>query len=245
MPCMTSRTSPRMSRPPARATRISARSRCWGRRRTRDVEPRHGDHARPARRPGRARLEGLWPRYADPEPHCAATEHAQAAGLAEHDRRGGAHDGVRRRPQRREFRTATRRSNPGVSTDPPRRCAYAAPGHGAAGARRTCATAARVSMRRHRDRARQASPPGLRLRRHRGGAQPPRTRDPQDVSIAWTIDAFTFDIPVLAAPMDSVVSPADRIAIGKLGGLGVLDLEGLWTRYDDPEPVLAEIAGAR
>ena len=68
-----------------------------------------------------------------------------------------------------------------------------------------------------------------------------RTRDPQDVSIAWTIDAFTFDIPVIAAPMDSVVSPTTAIAIGKLGGLGVLDLEGLWTRYDDPEPVLEEI----
>ena len=68
-----------------------------------------------------------------------------------------------------------------------------------------------------------------------------RTRDPQDVSVSWTIDAFTFDIPVLAAPMDSVVSPASAIAIGKLGGLGVLDLEGLWTRYEDPEPVLAEI----
>ena len=70
-----------------------------------------------------------------------------------------------------------------------------------------------------------------------------RTRDPQDVSVSWTIDAFTFDIPVLAAPMDSVVSPATAIAIGRLGGLGVLDLEGVWTRYDDPEPVLAEIAG--
>ena len=70
-----------------------------------------------------------------------------------------------------------------------------------------------------------------------------RTRDPQDVSISWTIDAFTFDIPVLAAPMDSVVSPATAIAIGRLGGLGVLDLEGVWTRYENPEPVLAEIRG--
>ncbi len=68
-----------------------------------------------------------------------------------------------------------------------------------------------------------------------------RTRDPKDVSISWTIDAYTFDIPVLAAPMDSVVSPATAIAIGRLGGLGVLDLEGVWTRYDDPEPLLAEI----
>jgi IMP dehydrogenase len=71
-----------------------------------------------------------------------------------------------------------------------------------------------------------------------------RTRDPQDVSIAWTIDAFTFTIPVLAAPMDSVVSPATAIAIGRLGGLGVLDLEGVWTRYADPEPVLAKIRAA-
>jgi IMP dehydrogenase len=70
-----------------------------------------------------------------------------------------------------------------------------------------------------------------------------RTRDPQDVSVSWTIDAFTFEIPVLAAPMDSVVSPATAIRIGQLGGLGVLDLEGLWTRYEDPEPVLAEIQG--
>jgi IMP dehydrogenase len=68
-----------------------------------------------------------------------------------------------------------------------------------------------------------------------------RTRDPQDVSVSWTIDAFTFQIPVLAAPMDSVVSPSTAIAIGELGGLGVLDLEGVWTRYDEPEKVLAEI----
>jgi IMP dehydrogenase len=72
-----------------------------------------------------------------------------------------------------------------------------------------------------------------------------RTRDPQDVSVSWTIDAFTFEIPVLAAPMDSVVSPSTAIAIGKLGGLGVLDLEGVWTRYDDPEKVLKEIRGLK
>jgi IMP dehydrogenase len=69
-----------------------------------------------------------------------------------------------------------------------------------------------------------------------------RTRDPKDVSISWSIDAYKFDIPVLAAPMDSVVSPATAITMGKLGGLGVLDLEGLWTRYDDPTALLAEIA---
>jgi IMP dehydrogenase len=69
-----------------------------------------------------------------------------------------------------------------------------------------------------------------------------RTRDPQDVSTAWNIDAYKFDLPVLAAPMDSAVSPATAIQIGKLGGLGVLDLEGLWTRYEDPSKQLAEIA---
>ncbi|WP_378145258.1 GuaB3 family IMP dehydrogenase-related protein [Cnuibacter sp. UC19_7] len=68
-----------------------------------------------------------------------------------------------------------------------------------------------------------------------------RTRDPEDVSIGWSIDAFHFDIPVLGAPMDSVVSPQTAIMIGQLGGVGVLDLEGLWTRYEDPEPYLAEI----
>ena len=72
-----------------------------------------------------------------------------------------------------------------------------------------------------------------------------RTRDPQDVSVNWTIDAFTFSMPVLAAPMDSVVSPATAIAIGQLGGLGVLDLEGVWTRYDDPAKVLKEIRGLK
>lgn len=70
-----------------------------------------------------------------------------------------------------------------------------------------------------------------------------RTRTPADVNLAWTIDALTFDFPLLAAPMDSVMSPATAIAFGKLGGLGVLNLEGLWTRYEDPEPVLAELAG--
>ena len=70
-----------------------------------------------------------------------------------------------------------------------------------------------------------------------------RTRDPEEVSVAWQIDAYHFALPVLAAPMDSVMSPATAIAMGRLGGLGVIDLEGLWTRYEDPEPLLAEIAG--
>ncbi|CAM5782647.1 GuaB3 family IMP dehydrogenase-related protein [Cellulomonas persica] len=69
-----------------------------------------------------------------------------------------------------------------------------------------------------------------------------RTRDPQDVSVGWQIDAYHFDLPVVAAPMDSVMSPATAVALGNLGGLGVLDLEGLWTRYEDPTPFLTEIA---
>ncbi len=69
-----------------------------------------------------------------------------------------------------------------------------------------------------------------------------RTRDPEEVSVSWQIDAYHFDIPVMAAPMDSVVSPESAIALGKLGVLPVLDLEGLWTRYEDPATQLAEIA---
>ncbi|WP_298989557.1 GuaB3 family IMP dehydrogenase-related protein [uncultured Pseudokineococcus sp.] len=69
-----------------------------------------------------------------------------------------------------------------------------------------------------------------------------RTRDPEDVSTSWQIDAYAFEVPVLSAPMDSVTSPATAVALGRLGGLGVLDLEGLWTRYADPEPLLEEIA---
>jgi len=68
-----------------------------------------------------------------------------------------------------------------------------------------------------------------------------RTRDPEAVSTTWSIDALKFEIPVLAAPMDSVVSPRTAITIGKLGGIGVLNLEGLWTRYDNPEAVIEKI----
>ena len=72
-----------------------------------------------------------------------------------------------------------------------------------------------------------------------------RTRDPEEVSVAWQIDAYRFELPVLAAPMDSVMSPETAIAFGRAGGLGVLNLEGLWTRYDDPSPLLEEVAGLR
>src|SRR3954452_12703105 len=69
-----------------------------------------------------------------------------------------------------------------------------------------------------------------------------RTRDPEEVSTAWQIDAYRFDLPILAAPMDSVVSPATAITFGQLGGLGVLNLEGLWTRYEDPTDLLQEVS---
>ena len=71
-----------------------------------------------------------------------------------------------------------------------------------------------------------------------------RTRDADEVSTSWQFDAYHLDVPVLSAPMDSVSSPATAIEIGRLGGVGVLDLEGLWTRYEDPTEEFARIARA-
>ena len=68
-----------------------------------------------------------------------------------------------------------------------------------------------------------------------------RTRDPEDVDINWQIDAYQFGLPLMASAMDGVVSPATAIEIGRLGGLGVLNLEGLWTRYEDPSALFDEI----
>jgi len=69
-----------------------------------------------------------------------------------------------------------------------------------------------------------------------------RTRDPEDVDISWDLDAFRFELPMMAAAMDGVTSPRTAIEMGRLGGLACLNLEGLWTRYDDPEPLFEEIA---
>ena len=69
-----------------------------------------------------------------------------------------------------------------------------------------------------------------------------RTRDPEDVDLSWTIDAYTFELPLMASAMDSVVSPATAVEVGRRGGLAVLNLEGLWTRYPDPAPYYQEIA---
>ncbi len=69
-----------------------------------------------------------------------------------------------------------------------------------------------------------------------------RTRDPESVELGWQIDAYGFELPILAAPMDSVVSPQTAIEMGQAGGLAVLNLEGLWTRYEDPADAFAQIA---
>jgi IMP dehydrogenase len=69
-----------------------------------------------------------------------------------------------------------------------------------------------------------------------------RTRDVDDVSTAWQLDAYQFKIPCVAHPSDATMSPAAVIALGRLGGLGVLNVEGLWTRYEDPTRVLEELA---
>src|SRR5918996_5879659 len=71
-----------------------------------------------------------------------------------------------------------------------------------------------------------------------------RTRDPDDVDIGWELDAWQFGLPLMASAVDSVVSPSTAIEIGRLGGLAVLNLEGLWSRYDDPTSVYERIAEA-
>ncbi|MDQ4005384.1 MAG: GuaB3 family IMP dehydrogenase-related protein [Actinomycetota bacterium] len=69
-----------------------------------------------------------------------------------------------------------------------------------------------------------------------------RTRDPDDIDISWEIDAWRFDLPLMASAMDAVVSPATAVEIGRHGGLAALNLEGVQTRYEDPDPILEEIA---
>ncbi len=69
-----------------------------------------------------------------------------------------------------------------------------------------------------------------------------RTRDVSDVSTAWQLDAYRFDIPCVAHPSDATMSPDSAVALGRAGGLGVLNAEGLWCRYDDPVPVLHELS---
>ncbi len=70
-----------------------------------------------------------------------------------------------------------------------------------------------------------------------------RTRDPDDVDISWKLGDYRFELPLLASAMDGVVSPRTAGIIGRLGGLAVLNLEGIYTRYEDAEEQLEEIAG--
>lgn len=69
-----------------------------------------------------------------------------------------------------------------------------------------------------------------------------RTRNADEVDVSWEIGGFKFKLPLLASAMDSVVSPQVAIELGKIGAIGVLNLEGLWTRYEDPIPVYEKIA---
>lgn len=69
-----------------------------------------------------------------------------------------------------------------------------------------------------------------------------RTRDPEDVDMTWQLGSFTFDYPLLASAMDGVVSPHTAGIIGKIGGLGVLNLEGIQVRYEEPDAELEAIA---
>jgi IMP dehydrogenase len=70
-----------------------------------------------------------------------------------------------------------------------------------------------------------------------------RTRDPDDIDITWTLGPYRFELPLLASAMDGVVSPHVAGIIGRLGGLAVLNLEGIWTRYEHADEQLEHIAG--
>jgi len=69
-----------------------------------------------------------------------------------------------------------------------------------------------------------------------------RTRDPEDVDLSWSLGGFTFDLPILASAMDGVVDVPTAIKLGELGGLGVLNLEGIQVRYEDADDKLDAIS---
>jgi IMP dehydrogenase len=70
-----------------------------------------------------------------------------------------------------------------------------------------------------------------------------RTRDVDDVSTSWQLDAYPFRIPCVSHPSDAIMSPDTVVALGQLGGLGVLNVEGLWCRYEDPSKILTTLGG--
>src|SRR4051812_19356891 len=69
-----------------------------------------------------------------------------------------------------------------------------------------------------------------------------RTRDPDDVDISWKLGDYRFELPLLASAMDGVVSPRTAGIVGKLGGLAVLNLEGIFARYEDADEQLERIS---
>lgn len=69
-----------------------------------------------------------------------------------------------------------------------------------------------------------------------------RTRNPDEVDVSWKLGPYRFALPLVASPMDAAVSPATAKVIGRLGGLAILDLEGVWTRHEDAEQQLAQMA---
>jgi IMP dehydrogenase len=69
-----------------------------------------------------------------------------------------------------------------------------------------------------------------------------RTRDPEDVDVSWTLGPYRFELPLLASALDGVVSPETAGVIGRLGGLAVLNLEGIFCRYEDVDEQLERIA---
>ena len=71
-----------------------------------------------------------------------------------------------------------------------------------------------------------------------------RTRDADLVDISWEVEAFRLELPFLAGPLDAVVSPTSAVEIDRLGGVAVLDLEGLWARHDDAQAVIDRVAEA-
>jgi IMP dehydrogenase len=71
-----------------------------------------------------------------------------------------------------------------------------------------------------------------------------RTRDPDDIDITWNLGPYRFELPLLASAMDGVVSPQTAVLVNRLGGLGVLNLEGIWSRYEDADQQLDRIANA-
>src|SRR5690349_19442000 len=71
-----------------------------------------------------------------------------------------------------------------------------------------------------------------------------RTRDPDDIDVSWTLGPYRFEIPLVASAMDGVVSPDTAVRVNELGGLGVLNLEGIWSRFENAEEKLEAIAAA-